>query len=153
MPTVVTRFFNTVGPRQTGEYGMVIPRFVGQALRGEPLTVYADGQQRRCFVHVRDVVRAVIDLMETDRANGEVFNIGSTEEITMLALAERVLAMTGSASKIEFIPYAEAYGPDFEDLGRRVPDVSKLSALLQWKPQADLDEILNSVIDSMRVPA
>jgi len=150
MPTVVTRFFNTVGPRQTGQYGMVIPRFVGQALRGEALTVFGDGSPRRCFAHVRDVVRAVIGLMENDAANGEVFNIGSTEEITMLDLARRVLELTGSRSEVRFVPYEEAYGPDFEDLGRRVPDVAKLAAIVDWTRLASLDEILRSVIESMR---
>lgn len=150
MPTVVTRFFNTVGPRQTGQYGMVIPRFVGQALRGEPVTVYGDGQQRRCFVHVRDVVRAVIGLMETPDSNGEVYNIGSTEEITMMDLARRVIELSGSSSKIELVPYEEAYGPDFEDLNRRIPDVAKLAGIIDWSRLAGLDEILASVIDSMR---
>lgn len=150
MPTVVTRFFNTVGPRQTGEYGMVIPRFVGQALRGEPLTVYSDGLQRRCFVHVRDVVRAVIGLMENPASNGEVFNIGSTDEITMIDLARRVIELTGSASTLQFVPYEEAYGPDFEDLDRRVPDITKLSSLMDWTGLLGLDEILRSVIEHMR---
>ncbi len=145
MPTFVTRFFNTVGPRQTGSYGMVIPRFMGQALRGEPITVYGDGSQRRCFVHVRDVVRAVIELMESPRSNGEVFNIGNTEEVTMLDLAKKIIALTGSKSEIKYVSYAEAYGPDFEDLDRRVPEISKLAEVIEWKKLATLDEILKSV--------
>jgi UDP-glucose 4-epimerase len=150
MPTFVTRFFNTVGPRQTGSYGMVIPRLMAQALRGEPLTVHGDGLQRRCFVHVRDVVRAVIQLMETDRSNGEVFNIGSTEEVTILDLARKILALTASRSEIRFIPYSEAYGPDFEDLERRVPNVEKLAGVIDWGKLATLDEILISVRDSSK---
>ena len=151
MPTVVTRFFNTVGPRQTGTYGMVIPRFVGQALAGEPLTVHGDGRQRRCFGHVTDVVRALIALMASDRANGEVFNIGNPEEVSILDLAHKVIAMTASPSKIELVPYAEAYGPDFEDLERRVPDTRKLAGVIEWTGLADLETILRDVIDAARV--
>jgi UDP-glucose 4-epimerase len=150
MPTLVTRFFNTVGPRQTGAYGMVIPRFVGQALRGEPLTVHGDGKQRRCFGHVRDVVRALIELMQTDRSNGQVFNVGNPREIGILELAEKVIAMTGSASNIEFVPYSEAYGPDFEDLERRVPDTTRLAGVIRWEELATLEQVLDDVIEEMR---
>ncbi|MCL5270137.1 MAG: GDP-mannose 4,6-dehydratase [bacterium] len=150
MPTVVTRFFNTVGPRQTGMYGMVIPRFVGQALAGEPLTVFGDGSQRRCFVHVADVVRAVIALMENDAANGQVFNIGNTEEISILDLARRVIELSGSRSEIRLVPFAEAYGGDFEDLNRRVPDVTRLAALVDWNRLIPLDDTIRSVIGFLR---
>lgn len=150
MPTVVTRFFNTVGPRQTGQYGMVIPRFVEQALSGQPLTVYGDGTQSRCFVSVVDVVRAVIALMESDAANGQVFNIGNTQEITIIDLARQIIEKTGSASEICLVPFDEAYGPDFEDLSRRVPDVAKLAATVPWSDLITLDGILTSVIDSLR---
>jgi UDP-glucose 4-epimerase len=153
MPTVVTRFFNTVGPRQTGAYGMVIPRFVGQALRGEPLTVHGTGSQSRCFGHVRDVVRALIALMESDRANGQVFNVGNPQEVTILELAEKIVAMTGSRSKIETISYDAAYGPDFEDLERRVPDARKLAGVIDWSNLTPLDAILADVIAWMKSQA
>ena len=150
MPTVVARFFNTVGPRQTGRYGMVIPRFVEQALAGEPLCVHGDGAQTRCFAHVRDVVRAIMQLMQSDAANGKVFNIGNAEEISIVDLARRIIELTGSDSKIETIPYEEAYGPDFEDLQRRVPDTTKLSGLIEWNGLASLEEILADVIAERR---
>jgi UDP-glucose 4-epimerase len=121
LPVVIMRFFNTVGPRQTGRYGMVVPRFVRQALRGEPLPVYGDGQQTRCFADVADVTRAVAELAEHAGAVGEVFNVGATQEITIRKLAERVIELTGSASEIVAVPYDEAYGPGFEDMRRRVP--------------------------------
>ncbi len=149
-PSFVTRFFNTVGPRQTGTYGMVIPRFVGQALRGEPITVYGDGLQSRCFVHVDDVVRAVIDLMDSENSPGEVYNVGNPVETTIAELAGKVIGMTGSASTIQYVPFEDAYGPDFEDMERRVPDVSKLAGVIEWSRLKSLDEILYSVIDSMR---
>lgn len=150
MPTVVTRFFNTVGPRQTGTYGMVIPRFVTQALRGEPLTVHGNGRQRRCFAHVRDVVRALIALMQNDAANGRVFNVGNPEEISIGDLARLVIEKTGSRSEIRLVPYEEAYGPDFEDLERRVPDTTRLASVIDWSCLATLDEILDDVIDDTR---
>lgn len=150
MPTVVTRFFNTVGPRQTGRYGMVIPRFVEQALAGRPITVYGDGRQTRCFAHVDDVVRAVIGLMECERANGEVFNIGSTEEIAIGALARRIIEKTNSDSEIHFVPYEEAYGQQFEDLQRRVPDVTKLRATIAWEEPKTLEQVLESIIAFQR---
>ena len=150
MPTVVTRFFNTVGPRQTGQYGMVIPRFVRQALRNEPLTVHGSGSQRRCFMHVHDAVRALTALMASDEANGEVFNIGSVQEIAIGELARKVIAMTESKSEINFISYNEAYGPEFEDLERRVPNVSKLRKVIEWDNLRSLDQILEDVIEHER---
>ena len=147
---VCVRFFNTVGPRQTGEYGMVVPRLVRQALRGESLTVYGDGKQCRCFCDVRDVVRALIGLAAQDLASGRVYNIGSTEEVSILSLAERVLKLTGSASKIRFVPFGEAYAPGFEDMQRRVPDITRINLLLGWQPTRNLDEILRSIIEYER---
>src|ERR687896_434012 len=148
LPVVIGRLFNTVGPRQTGRYGMVIPTFVRQALAGEPITVHGDGQQRRCFCHVKDVVRAMADLTETDQAVGEVLNIGSTEEITILDLAQRVRAACQSESEIRLVPYEEAYEAGFEDMRRRIPDVTKIGDLLDWHPTRTLDEILADVIES-----
>ncbi len=146
LPTVVVRLFNTVGPRQTGQYGMVVPRFVRSALAGRDIQVYGDGEQSRCFGHVSDAVGALIGLMETDRHYGEVFNVGSTEEITIRGLAERVIEATGSASKIVAVPYDVAYAKGFEDMHRRIPDTSKIEAALGWKAQNSLDEILRDVI-------
>jgi UDP-glucose 4-epimerase len=147
LPTVVVRLFNTVGPRQTGQYGMVIPTFVKQALSGRPLTVYGDGNQTRCFGYVGDVVGALVALMDKDEAVGEVFNIGSSEEVSIMQLAERVKGLTGSKSEIVTVPYDEAYEEGFEDMPRRVPDTSKVSALTGFKPTVTLDEILQSVIE------
>jgi UDP-glucose 4-epimerase len=152
MPVVIGRLFNTVGPRQTGRYGMVVPTFVRQALAGEPITVHGDGQQRRCLCHVQDVVRALADLMETDEAVGEVFNIGSTDEITIMDLAERVRRACRSDSEIRLVPYEEAYEAGFEDMRRRVPDIAKIEELLGWRPMRDLDGILKDVIESQRAP-
>ena len=147
LPTVVARLFNTVGPRQTGRYGMVVPTFVQQALAGRPITVYGDGTQTRCFCHVADVVRALIDLMLLgEAAHGEVFNIGAQEEISMLALADRVREMTGSESEIHVIPYDEAYEAGFEDMPRRIPDITKIGDAIGWSPTRSLDEILGDVI-------
>jgi UDP-glucose 4-epimerase len=146
LPTVVVRLFNTVGPRQTGQYGMVIPTFVKQALAGRPITVYGDGKQSRCFAHVGDIVGALIQLMDAPGAVGQVFNIGSTEEVTILQLAERVKSLTGSSSGIEFVPYGEAYEEGFEDMRRRIPDISKISGLVGYRPRMSLDGILESVI-------
>lgn len=145
LPVVIARLFNTVGPRQTGRYGMVIPRFVSQALRGLPLTVYGDGRQSRCFCDVSDTVRALMGLAEHPDAVGRVFNVGSTDEITIRDLAERVLVVTGSGSPIHFVPYDQAYAPGFEDMARRVPDTSRIEALLGWRPQVPLDTILSRV--------
>jgi len=146
LPVVVMRFFNTVGPRQTGRYGMVVPRFVRQALAGQPLTVYGDGTQSRCFADVADVTRAAAALAEHPSAPGQVFNVGATEEITIRGLAERVLALTGSRSAIEMVPYDAAYGPGFEDMQRRVPSIAKLHALIGYAPRCSLDDTLRRVI-------
>ncbi len=147
LPTVVARMFNTVGPRQTGRYGMVVPRFVQQALSGRPITVYGDGTQTRCFCHVADVVNALIDLMLLgDATYGEVFNVGAQEEISMLDLADRVRDMTGSDSEIHVIPYDQAYEQGFEDMPRRYPDISKVAGAIGWGPTRSLDEILGDVI-------
>lgn len=147
LPTVVVRLFNTVGPRQTGQYGMVIPRFVGQALADEPLTVYGDGSSSRCFTHVSDAVRALIGLMNEEAATGEVFNIGSNQEITILELAEQVRRMVGSSSEITFVPYSVAYEDNFEDMPRRVPCLDKIGRTIGWRPEISLDGILESVIE------
>jgi len=146
LPVVVMRFFNTIGPRQTGRYGMVAPRFIRQALSGEPLTVYGDGEQSRCFADVSDVVGAVVRLAEHPGAVGQVFNIGGVEEITMRGLAERTIELTGSRSPIEYIPYDRAYAPGFEDMRRRVPGLQKISALIDYRPSFTLDETLRRVI-------
>jgi UDP-glucose 4-epimerase len=144
------RLFNTVGPRQTGRYGMVIPRFVRQAIKNEPITVYGDGNQSRCFCDVRDVVRALIGLAERTDASGQVYNIGGTEEVSIGGLAQRIKTLTRSESPIINVPYAEAYAPGFEDMQRRVPNVGRIQKLLGWKPQNSLDEILQAVIDYER---
>ncbi|MET0512154.1 MAG: GDP-mannose 4,6-dehydratase [Thermoleophilaceae bacterium] len=153
LPVVIGRLFNTVGPRQTGRYGMVVPSVVRQALAGEPITVHGDGRQQRCFCHVKDVVRAMADLMDNDRAVGEVFNIGSTEELTMLDLAERVKKACDSGSEIRLVPYEEAYEAGFEDMRRRVPDTTKIADLLDWHPTRSFEEILEDVIEFQRAPA
>jgi UDP-glucose 4-epimerase len=146
LPVVVMRFFNTIGPRQTGRYGMVVPRFVRQALRGEPLEVYGDGQQSRCFGYVGDVVRAITQLSTHPAAIGQVFNIGATQEITIEELAKRVIALTESKSEICYVPYDQAYAPGFEDMRRRVPSIEKISRLTGYKPSYTLDEMLQNVI-------
>lgn len=150
LPVIIMRFFNTVGPRQTGRYGMVVPRFVRQALRNEPLTVYGDGQQSRCFGDVADVSGAIMGLMNHPGAVGEVFNIGNTQEVTVTELAEMVIALTGSQSTIQYISYEEAYAPGFEDMRRRVPSIDKIAALIGYKPQYGLDSILRRVIEYER---
>ena len=147
LPTRVVRLFNTVGPRQTGQYGMVIPTFVKQALAGRPITVYGDGTQTRCFGYVGDVVTALIKLMDHEGAVGEVFNIGSNEEVSIIELANRIKELTKSESEIVMIPYDEAYEEGFEDMPRRVPDISKVGALVGFKPLMKLDGILKTVID------
>jgi UDP-glucose 4-epimerase len=147
LPTTVVRLFNTVGPRQTGQYGMVIPTFVKQALAERPITVYGTGEQTRCFGYVRDVVGALVRLMDEERAVGEVFNIGSTEEVSIMELARRVKELTGSKSEIVTVPYDEAYEEGFEDMPRRVPDTSKVEALVGFRPTVKLDDILQSVIE------
>lgn len=150
VPTVVARLFNTVGPRQTGRYGMVIPNFVNQALQEKEITVYGDGLQSRCFTHVSDVVGALIKLIEHPQAVGEVYNIGSGNEVTILELANRIKNLVGSNSPIRFLPYDEAYEEGFEDMLRRVPDISKLKSLINYEPRFGLDEILMSVVDYAR---
>jgi UDP-glucose 4-epimerase len=147
VPTVVARLFNTVGPRQTGRYGMVIPNFVTQALQDKEITVYGDGSQSRCFTHVSDVIGALMKIVEHTDAVGEVYNIGSTQEITILQLAEKIKELTGSKSNIVFVPYDQAYEEGFEDMMRRVPDISKINRLIGYEPKIPLDETLKSVID------
>ena len=150
LPVIIVRLFNTVGPRQTGRYGMVIPNFVRLALTGAPIAVYGDGQQRRAFGYVGDVVGALIKLAQEPRAVGEVFNIGNPEEISILDLAHRVKALTNSTSDIVFIPYEQAYEDGFEDMPRRVPDLAKVQQLIGYTPAVELDEILHRVIAQTR---
>ncbi|MBA3437157.1 MAG: GDP-mannose 4,6-dehydratase [Thermoleophilaceae bacterium] len=150
LPVVVGRLFNTVGPRQTGRYGMVVPSFVREALAGRPIAVYGDGTQRRCFCHVEDVVRALCDLMVSEDVYGQVFNIGSTEEISILDLAHRVREAAQSDSQIDMVPYQDAYEPGFEDMPRRIPDVRKIEGALGWRPTRDLAGILDDVVRSER---
>jgi len=149
-PTVIARFFNTVGPRQTGRYGMVLPRFATQAIRGEPITVYGDGQQSRCFGHVSDAVRAAVALMDADNTVGEVFNVGGQEEIKILDVAKRVRELSESESEIVFLPYEEAYGENFEDMHRRVPSLDKIRGAIGYEPRMGLEETLQSVISYHR---
>lgn len=146
LPVVILRLFNTVGPRQTGQYGMVVPRFVRQALGDQPLEVYGDGSQSRCFADVADVVAAIAGLAEHPKAPGKVFNIGTTEEVTIQALAERIIQLTSSASTIRHIPYDEAYAPGFEDMARRVPSITRLQQLIGYQPGYNLDQILERII-------
>ena len=146
LEVIITRLFNTVGPRQTGAYGMVIPSFVAQALKNEPITVFGDGTQTRTFTYVKDVVAALMKLMESDQAIGEVINVGGLEEISMLDLAQKIIDMTGSTSTIQLIPYAEAFGKDFEDMQRRVPSTQKLAQVTGFAPDKSLDFILSKVI-------
>ena len=150
MPCVVVRLFNTVGPRQTGRYGMVIPRFVRAALLGEPIMVFGDGKQTRCFAYVGDVVPALCGLMENKTINGEIFNIGNTQRITIVDLAKRIIALTGSKSEIHYVPYDQAYGPGYEDMRHRAPSLDKIRAAIAYNPTTSLDEILESVIDDMK---
>ena len=151
LPVILGRFFNTVGPRQTGEWGMVVPTFVTQALAGEPITVYGTGEQQRSFCHVEDSVRAVLGLLEAPEARGEVYNIGNEHEITIHALAERVRERVGSDSEIVTVPYDEAYGEGFEDMERRQPDTAKIKGLLGWEPERSMDEIIDDVVEYYRV--
>jgi UDP-glucose 4-epimerase len=150
LPVIIVRLFNTVGPRQTGQYGMVIPNFVRQALAGQPITVFGDGTQSRSFTYVGDVVRAMVALIDERRAIGQVFNIGNGAEITINDLAARIKALTGSSSDIVRIPYDQAYESGFEDMPRRVPDISRIAALVGYTPTVELDEILERVIESFR---
>ncbi len=150
LPVIIVRFFNTVGPRQTGQYGMVIPNFVRQALAGEPISVFGDGTQARAFTHVADVVQALIALVAEPSAIGQVVNIGTAEEITIRGLAERIRTLTGSSSPIKLVPYDEAYESGFEDMPRRLPDLSKITAMIGYKPVRSLDDILTDVIEHFR---
>jgi UDP-glucose 4-epimerase len=150
LPVVLVRLFNTVGPRQTGRYGMVLPTFVRQALRGEPITVYGDGNQSRCFTHVRDAVQALVQLTQHPGAVGECFNIGSEHEITITELAQLVKTATGSASEIHYIPYDEAYEEGFEDMRRRVPDLRKIKQLINYAPTRGIRQTIQDVIDFER---
>jgi UDP-glucose 4-epimerase len=150
LPVVIVRFFNTVGPRQTGQYGMVLPSFVRQALAGEPITVFGDGHQQRSFTYIGDVVGCLLKLAKEKNALGQVFNIGNSEEVSILTLARLVKARTGSPSDIVFIPYDEAYEAGFEDMPRRVPDLTKIRALVGYEPKVQLDEIVDRVIEYFR---
>ena len=150
LPVIIVRFFNTVGPRQTGQYGMVIPNFVRQALAGEAITVFGDGKQSRAFTHVADVVAALLKLVGEPKAIGQVINIGNVQEVTMTQLAERVRDLSGSKSIIKHIPYDEAYESGFEDMPRRVPDLTRVKGLIGYEPKHDLDDILVQVIDDFR---
>jgi UDP-glucose 4-epimerase len=150
LPTIVVRLFNTVGPRQTGAYGMVIPRLVRQALRGEPLTVFGDGRQTRCFTHVADVVAAMMLLLDTEAAIGQTFNVGSPHEISIADLARLIIAECDSRSSLTFVPYDRAYASGFEDMERRVPDCAKLRSLTSWSPRRGLMNILRETIAEAR---
>ncbi len=145
LPIRIVRFFNTVGPRQVGHYGMVVPRFVSAALKNEPLSVYGSGEQIRCFCHVDDAVRALLLVMDSEKAVGEVFNVGNNQQITIADLAKKVIELTGSSSSIEKIPYEKAYPEGFEDMQRRVPDISKIKQVLGWSPEINLDQIIKDI--------
>jgi len=147
LPVVIVRFFNTVGPRQTGQYGMVIPRFVKSALLGHQINVFGDGKQSRCFADVLDVVNAIIELMKRKDAEGQIFNIGNTEEITIEQLAKTIKKITNSSSKIEYIKYEDAYEEGFEDMRKRIPDLTKIKEFIGYKPKYTLKDILNRVIE------
>jgi UDP-glucose 4-epimerase len=153
LPAIIVRFFNTVGPRQVGRYGMVVPRLVDQALAGEPLTVYGDGRQSRCFGYVGDAVKSMLLLMDHPATPGEIFNVGTTEEVSINHLAERILELTGSSSKIVHVAYEQAYEEGFEDMPRRVPDTSKAARVIGFTPRTSLDDILRSVIAERRAHA
>jgi UDP-glucose 4-epimerase len=150
LPVVIARLFNTVGPRQTGQYGMVLPRFIQKALQNEPLQVYGDGGQSRCFTYVQDIVEAVVRLVDCPEAQGQVFNLGSTEEVTILDLARKVIAQTGSRSEIRFLPYDQAYEAGFEDMRRRVPDISKAGRTIGYRPKVSLEEIIRRMVEHAR---
>lgn len=147
---VIARFFNTIGPRQTGVYGMVVPRFVGWALKGEPILIYGTGKQSRSFCYVQDVVEAAIRLVDCDEAAGEVYNIGSSREITIESLADKVIEMTGSKSKKKFVPYEQAYGRAMDDMMRRVPCLERIKKACGWEPRTGLEQALQTVIDEMK---
>ena len=149
LPVVVARLFNTVGPRQTGQYGMVIPSFVARALAGEPLVVHGDGNQTRCFCHVLDIVQGLIGLMDCPEARGQVVNLGSEDEISIQQLAEKIIEITGSRSQIKYVDYEDIYGAGFEDMQRRVPSIAKARRLIGWQPRRRLDEILTAVAEDI----
>ncbi len=150
LPVVIVRLFNTCGPRQTGQYGMVIPRFVKQALSGLPITIFGDGSQTRSFTYVNDVIQAIMLLMDNEKASGQIFNIGNDQEVSILEVAKRIVKLANSSSKIEFVPYEIAYEKGFEDMKRRVPCVEKLKTFTGFRPSVSLDELLIKVIDFMR---
>jgi UDP-glucose 4-epimerase len=152
LPVVIGRFFNTIGPRQTGRYGMVVPRFVEKAIGNQPVQIYGNGRQTRCFCYVGDVVDAIIGLMACDKADGRVFNIGSAEEISIEALADKVIEMTGSKSRKEFIPYETAYGRPIEDMMRRVPCLDRIKETIGWQPKAGLSETLQMIVNNISKP-
>jgi UDP-glucose 4-epimerase len=145
LPVRIVRFFNTVGPRQVGHYGMVVPRFVSSALKNEPIEVYGSGEQIRCFCHVDDAVRALLLVMESEQAVGQVFNVGNNQQISIMDLAKKVIELTNSKSEIIKVPYAQAYPEGFEDMQRRVPDISKINMVLGWSPQIGLDQIVKDI--------
>lgn len=150
MPVRIVRLFNTVGPRQSGQWGMVVPRFVSAALAGEPLKVYGTGNQSRCFCHVTDAVAGMVKVIDSPEAIGQVYNVGNNSELSILDLAKKVIAVTGSSSTIEMVAYEKAYGPGFEDMERRVPDISKMQRDLGWKPALGLDAIIGDIAAHMR---
>ena len=145
LPIRIVRFFNTVGPRQVGQYGMVVPRFVTAALRNEPIQVYGSGDQIRCFCHVSDAIRALLLVIDSDKAMGQVFNVGNNQQISIMDLAKKVIEITGSKSEIKKIPYSEAYPAGFEDIQRRVPDISKIKNVLGWSPEVKLEQIIKDI--------
>ncbi len=147
LPVVIVRLFNTTGPGQVGDYGMVVPRFIKQALLNKPITIYGNGKQTRCFTHVKDVVRALFDLLSDEKSAGKIFNVGNPEEVTIKELAEKVKKATGSTSEIIFIPYEKVMGPNFEDMKRRVPDIKKIGKQIGWKPTLNLDHIIKDIIE------
>jgi UDP-glucose 4-epimerase len=151
LPTRIVRFFNTVGPRQVGAYGMVVPRFISAAIQNKPITIYGTGDQTRCFGHVLDVIDAVISVAFSDKTIGQIINIGNDKEISMNNLAKRIIELTGSTSRIINIPYSEAYGEGFEDMERRVPNIDLINYLTGWKPKRGLEEIINDVAQDMRI--
>ena len=150
LPTRIVRFFNTVGPRQVGAYGMVIPRFVSMALKNEPITIYGNGEQTRCFGHVYDVIDAVVSVAFSDKTIGKVINIGNNFEISMNDLAKKIIEETGSTSEIRYVPYSEAYGDGFEDMERRVPNIDLIKSLTGWQPKRDLTQIIKDVAEDLR---
>ena len=151
MPVIIARLFNVIGPRQSGAYGMVVPRFIHQALKGESITIYGDGAQTRCFGYVDDVVDALIRLMASkEKASGQIFNVGSDEEISIKDLAQKIIELTASASKINFISYAEVYGSNFEDMFHRQPDLTKIKETINYQPKFTLEESLKKIIDQVR---